>query len=240
MTDVNGGEGAHRAVAFADLAGYTALTEAHGDVGAADVADRFAELTESVLTGDARIVKTIGDAVMIVTSNAIDGVCISLDLLSAVERESHFPGVRIGVHFGPIVERRGDVFGATVNVAARLTEHAHVGQLLATEQVALSPSGERELVRTSLGPTWLKNVSQPIELYWIADHTSPPTTQVLDPVCRMFVDADRAPAKLPWGGHSWHFCSYECASTFMADPGTYGAVESASPGAAGRSGRPPA
>src|SRR5262245_8473695 len=66
------------AVAFADLAGYTALTEAHGDIGAADVADRFTQITESVLVGDARIVKTIGDAVMIVGSEADEGVRIGL------------------------------------------------------------------------------------------------------------------------------------------------------------------
>jgi class 3 adenylate cyclase/YHS domain-containing protein len=216
----DGGDG-HRAVAFADLAGYTALTEAHGDTNAADVADRFTQLTESVLTGDARVVKTIGDAVMIVTTRAIDGVRIGLDLLRAVERESHFPGVRVGVHHGPIVERRGDLFGATVNVAARLTAHAHVGQLLTTEVIARSIAGESGLVATALGPTWLKNVSEPVDLYWIADHTSPPTTQVLDPVCRMFVDADRAPAKLPWGDRGWYFCSFECAATFTASPGKY-------------------
>jgi adenylate cyclase len=220
----DGGE-ARRAVAFADLAGYTALTEAHGDVGAADVADRFTQITESVLRGDARIVKTIGDAVMFVASEARDGIRIGLDLLGAVEGESHFPGVRIGVHYGPIVERRGDVFGATVNVAARLTAHAHVGQLLTTEPVATALQPEEALVATALGPTWLKNVSSPVDVYWIADHTSPPTTQVRDPVCQMFIDADRAPAKLPWAGQSWHFCSFDCATSFLASPGRYASGE---------------
>jgi adenylate cyclase len=215
------GEDVRRAVAFADLAGYTALTEAHGDVGAADVADRFTQITESVLIGDARIVKTIGDAVMIVTTEARAGVRIGLDLLCAVEGEPHFPGVRIGVHYGPIVERRGDLFGATVNVAARLTAHAHVGQLLTTEPVAASLQADATLATTALGPTWLKNVSTPVEVFWVADHTSPPTTQVLDPVCHMFIDADRAPAKLPWAGQSWHFCSFDCASTFITSPGRY-------------------
>ena len=63
----------HRAVAFADLAGYTALTEAHGDDGAADVALRFFDITARDSVADARIVKTIGDAVMVVTSDAYDG-----------------------------------------------------------------------------------------------------------------------------------------------------------------------
>jgi adenylate cyclase len=221
MSGASDGGGPHKAVAFADLAGYTALTEVHGDVGAADVADRFIQITESVLNKDARIVKTIGDAVMIVTADASDGVRIGLDLLCAVEQESHFPGVRIGVHYGPIVERRGDLFGSTVNVAARLTAHAHVGQLLTTKVVANKLDVHGVFSTTSLGPTWLKNVRAPIELYSIADHTSPPTTQVLDPVCRMFIDADRAPAKLPWSGRSWHFCSFDCAATFMASPGKY-------------------
>ena len=86
----------HGAIAFADLAGYTALTEAHGDDGAADVADvaeRFFELTVSVLRGDGRIVKTIGDAVMIVTSEAIDGLETGLEVLRVVEHDPHFPGV---------------------------------------------------------------------------------------------------------------------------------------------------
>ena len=84
----------HGAIAFADLAGYTALTEAHGDDGAADVAEsRFFELTVSVLRGDGRIVKTIGDAVMIVTSEAIDGLETGLEVLRVVEHDPHFPGV---------------------------------------------------------------------------------------------------------------------------------------------------
>jgi class 3 adenylate cyclase/YHS domain-containing protein len=227
MTASVEGEELRRAVAFADLAGYTALTEAHGDVGAADVADRFTHITESVLIRDARIVKTIGDAVMIVTADARDGVRIGLDLLSAVEAESRFPGVRIGVHFGPIVQRRGDIFGATVNIAARLTAHAHVGQLLTTDVIANELLDDAALMITALGPTWLKNVGEPVELYWVVDHTSPPTTQVVDPVCRMFVDADRAPAKLPWSGHSWHFCSFECAASFMANPAKYASGERA-------------
>jgi YHS domain-containing protein len=101
-----------------------------------------------------------------------------------------------------------------------------VGQLLTTEDVATSLPDDAGLEATALGPTWLKNVSNPVELYWIADHTAPPTTQALDPVCRMFVDADRAPAKLPWAGQSWHFCSFDCAASFMASPGKYASGES--------------
>jgi class 3 adenylate cyclase/YHS domain-containing protein len=212
------------AVAFADLAGYTALTEAHGDEGAADVALRFFDLTSAQLKADARIVKTIGDAVMVVATEACDCLEIGLALLQAVEQEPHFPGVRVGVHYGPIVQRNGDVFGATVNVAARLTAHAHVGQLLTSAAIASLLDTHTHVTTTALGSTWLKNVSEPVEIYAVAERGAAPTTQVIDPVCRMFIDADAVPARLPWMGREWHFCSFECAQSFMQDPKRYAEI----------------
>jgi class 3 adenylate cyclase/YHS domain-containing protein len=203
------------------LAGYTALTEAHGDDGAADVAMRFFDLAVSQLAGDARIVKTIGDAVMVVASEARHGLETGLALLRAVEAEPHFPGVRVGMHYGPLVERNGDVFGATVNVAARLTAHAHVGQLLTSAAIANGIDEHPHLTTVALGATWLKNVSEPIDVYSISEYGSAPATQVLDPVCRMYVDADAAPARLPWDGRAWHFCSFNCAQAFTEDPNRF-------------------
>lgn len=209
------------AVVFADLAGYTALTEAHGDDGAADVALRFFDLATALLSAEARIVKTIGDAVMVVAPDPQDGLHLGLALLRAVDREPHFPGVRVGVHYGPIVERNGDVYGATVNVAARLTAHAHVGQLLTSAAIATLIGEHAHLTTTALGATWLKNVGEPVEVYSVVDLGTAPTTQVVDPVCRMFIDADAAPARLPWAGHVWHFCSFECAKSFSQAPERY-------------------
>ncbi|MGZ4793782.1 MAG: adenylate/guanylate cyclase domain-containing protein, partial [Ilumatobacteraceae bacterium] len=165
MTAIKPGEGSptgHRAVAFADLAGYTALTEAHGDDDAADVALRFFDLTAARLKDDARIVKTIGDAVMVVTSHGCHALEMGLALLRAIEQEPQFPGVRIGVHYGPVVERSGDVFGATVNIAARLTAHAHVGQLITSGVIARLVEGHPNMTTTALGATWLKNVGEPV------------------------------------------------------------------------------
>jgi class 3 adenylate cyclase/YHS domain-containing protein len=212
----------HRTVVFGDLAGYTALTDAHGDVSAANVAQRFFAMTEDVLSGDARLVKTIGDAVMVVTSEPRHGVLLGLDLLRAVEREPEFPGVRIGVHHGPVLERDADVFGATVNIAARLTAHAGIGQLLTTNAITSLLGDSGHLTTVALGPTLLKNVFEPIEIYAVTDQHHGVSTQVLDPVCRMFVDADEALARLPWENRVWHFCSFECARTFALDPARHG------------------
>jgi class 3 adenylate cyclase/YHS domain-containing protein len=215
-----------RTVCFADLAGYTALTDAHGDISAADVAQRFFDLTAELLTGDARLVKTIGDAVMICTSDPRQGLQIGLDLLQAIEREPQFPGVRVGVHHGPVVERDDDIFGATVNVAARLTAHADVGQLLTSGTIASLLADVEHLTTVALGPTRLRNVAEPVEVHWVADHSRGATPQVLDPVCRMFVDADSSSARLPYGERIWHFCSFDCANSFVEDPDRHAAVPS--------------
>ena len=210
-----------RTVAFADLAGFTALTEAHGDTSAANVAERFVELTVALLPDDARLVKTIGDAVMVTTTNPHTGLDLGLELLRAVENEPDFPGIRVGLHHGPIIERNGDLFGATVNIAARLTAHAHVGQLLTTEIIATLVRQRNDMSTIDLGATVLKNVTEAVQIYEVRDHTPRPTSQVLDPVCRMFVDADAAPARLPWAQRVWHFCSFECAAAFAQSPGRY-------------------
>src|SRR5262249_32385029 len=187
-----------RTVAFADLAGFTALTEAHGDTSAADGAGGFVAVAVALLRDDARLVKTIGDAVMVTTTNPHTGLQFGLDLLRTIENEHEFPGIRVGLHHGPVIERNGDLFGATVNIAARLTAHAHVGQLLTTEVIAALVTRRGDMSTINLGATVLKNVTEAVEIYEVKDHTPRPTSQVLDPVCRMYVDADAAPARLPW------------------------------------------
>ena len=210
---------------FADLAGFTALTEAHGDGEAADVAGRFTELASTVMAQGARVVKTIGDAVMIVAPDGRTGLDTALALLRAVDDEPAFPGLRAGMHIGPVVERDGDVFGATVNLASRLAGHANVGQLLVTATGAALVTADDGVSVASLGPTYLKNVGDAVELFSVEDDHRTPRAQVMDPVCRMFVDADDAPARLPYGDRTWLFCSFECARAFGDDPDRYAAVE---------------
>jgi len=208
-------------VLFADLAGFTALTEAHGDERAVDAAVRFVELTERAMGHGSRLVKTIGDAVMVLAPDCRAGVETALALMRAVDAEPRFPGVRIGLHVGTVIERNGDVFGATVNIAARFAEHAHVGQLITSEPAALHVSQHTNATVRSLGPTRLKNISEEIELFAVEGSHDRPNAQVLDPVCHMYVDADTAPARLPWKGRVWSFCSFECARAFAADPERY-------------------
>ena len=180
-------------VLFADLSGFTALTETHGDQDASDIAERFYALAQESLTGDARLVKTIGDAVMIVATNPATAIGTTLKLVASVEAEPGFPAVRVGLHLGPCIERRGDYFGATVNIAA------------------LQPAGAERF----------KNVSQLMTLFEVHDLHRPLVSGDFDPVCRMRLDLERAPARLPYGDRVYYFCSFNCAQKFARTPEAY-------------------
>ena len=113
------------AVLFADLCGYEILTEARGDSAAADVATRFAGLARAALSGGARLLKTLGDGVLIVAPDPAAARTTANCLRELVRRDADLPPVRVGVCDGTVVWRDGDVYGATVNQAARLADAAH-------------------------------------------------------------------------------------------------------------------
>src|SRR5918998_3916800 len=94
------------AIAFADLAGYTRLTEELGDEMAVDAVERFTESVENTLPEEARIVKTIGDEVMVVSSDAAALVDWAVGYQELVRDVRPLP--RIGLHHGEVVYRDGD------------------------------------------------------------------------------------------------------------------------------------
>jgi class 3 adenylate cyclase len=119
---------------FADLVGYTALTEAAGDGAAADLAREFRR-TMCALSRDhgARQVKSMGDGVMVWIGDAGDAVSLAAATLERVGTRSDLLPVRIGVHTGPAVRRGGDWYGSAVNVAARLADQAKPNEALVSE-----------------------------------------------------------------------------------------------------------
>ncbi len=126
-------------VLFADVSGSTKLYETVGDAAAHAAIDLcvklFANITEQ---HQGRVVKTIGDEVMAVFANASQAakaaVDIQLGMAGMAPVEKVRLGVRVGLHHGPMVEREGDFFGDTVNLAARLTELASRGQIITSQE----------------------------------------------------------------------------------------------------------
>jgi len=123
------------AVLFADVAGSTALYEVLGDERAFALVQRcLATMSACTTEGHGRVVKTIGDAVMAVFDSADAAAAAASDMQFRVDKLSPADGVRLGVrigfHFGPVVERDHDVFGDTVNLASRLCDLASKGQII--------------------------------------------------------------------------------------------------------------
>jgi class 3 adenylate cyclase len=215
------GNQSDRAVMFADLAGFTALTEAHGDEDAVAVAVRFTAMGDDALVGTTRIVKTIGDALMFTADSVGEALDTGLALLAAVEAEPSFPGVRIGMHAGEIREHDGDIYGATVNLAARVAEQARSGQLLTTEAGARALDERDDVRALELGEVDLKHIARPVAIFSVERVGDVPATGTLDPVCHMVIDAGTAPARLPFGGREYFFCSLRCARVFLDAPDRY-------------------
>lgn len=151
-------------VCFADLVGFTRLgTEVAADeLGA--VADRLASLAVEVARDPVRLVKTIGDAAMLVSSDAPALLDAALDLVDAAEAEGEgFPQLRAGVAVGPAFNRGGDWYGHTVNLASRITDIARRGSVLAAREVH---DGLEERYRWSFaGRRRVKGVPEPVELF---------------------------------------------------------------------------
>lgn len=129
------------AVLFADVAGSTALYEVLGDERAFALVERcLAVMGDCTAAAGGRVVKTIGDAVMAVFGHADAAATAAIAMQEGVDRLGPQEGVRlrlrIGLHAGMVVERDGDVFGDTVNLASRLCDLASKGQIVVAEETA--------------------------------------------------------------------------------------------------------
>ena len=148
------------AIAFADLAGYTRLTEELGEDAAVDVVERFVDAVQATLPEDARVIKTIGDEVMIVGSDAagLTDWAAGFQMLMT-ER----PRPRIGMHYGETLYRDGDYFGREVNLAARVAARAAGGEILVTRPVV--EAAGRNLEFEPIGEVRLKGFTYATELF---------------------------------------------------------------------------
>lgn len=123
------------AIAFVDLTGFTRMTEERGDEVAAATALRLGELTADTVRGQGgRIVKLLGDGVLVRFDDASSAAEGALDLLVALP-SSGLPSAHAGLAAGPLIVRDGDVFGRTVNLAARVADATPDGHVYATAAV---------------------------------------------------------------------------------------------------------
>ncbi len=202
--------------AMIDLAGFTALTESHGDDQAADLATGFTEIARRSLVGDDRLVKSIGDAVLLASPTAEGGIQLLQRVLSQCAEQDGFLSTRTGIHAGAAVARGDDFFGSAVNLTARLASHASGGQILATAAVAAA-ARVLGITTRELGEVDFKNVSTAVGVHELDLGMSVESTESIDPVCRMRVAHNQSTGFLRHEGVDYWFCSLACAHRFAAE-----------------------
>src|SRR5687768_35671 len=171
------------AIAFVDLAGFSAITEVFGDETAVAVLDVFEALVNESLAKGGRRVKWIGDEVMLAFDDPDTALRALGNLLPACRADARLPLTRAGLHYGPVILRDGDFFGGTVNIASRITASSSAGRVLATQPIAEAAEAKGVSVEP-LGSISLRSLAEAIPLFSIqlAESVDPAW---IDPVCKM-------------------------------------------------------
>jgi adenylate cyclase len=208
---------------FADLAGFTALTEAMGDEDAARLVAEFCEAVGALLADHgAEQIKAIGDALLIRADEADRAVALGVRIVQDVGGRHYFPAVRVGMHTGSAVERDGDWFGHTVNIAARVSAEASAGEVLLTELTRAGAGRVERIEFHERGRRQLRNIAEPLLLFAaVREGERAGGGLPIDPVCRMAVDPDHGAGRLIYEGIEYHFCSLDCVRRFAAQPERY-------------------
>jgi adenylate cyclase len=203
-------------VAFIDLAGFSAIADIYGDEAAISVLEIFENMVREALRSYQPPIKWIGDEAMLAFPEAESAIQALGALLQACREEPRLPLTRAGLNHGPVIRRGSDLFGSTVNIAARIAALAAPGQLLATQSIALAATAKGVLVR-DLGKVALRSVAGEVALYEIELAPSPDPVWI-DPVCKMHAPFEayrRANSNGPW------FCSPQCEEAYRKSPLTY-------------------
>jgi adenylate cyclase len=216
LADHTGGSGDLATVAFIDLAGFSAITDVFGDAPAVRLLEVFESLVQETLGPGNRPVKWIGDETMLAFADPDIALQALGRLLPACRADERLPLTRAALNHGPVVRRENDVFGAMVNLTARLVARAEPGQMLATHAVA-EAAAARGIAVHPLGPMTLRSLLRPVEVYSIELAPSADPAWI-DPVCKMHAPWSAYRAEPPPG--PW-FCSEQCAEAYRASPETY-------------------
>jgi adenylate cyclase len=150
-----------RTVGFADLVGFTVLSQQLEDHALAHLVDRFELMAYDIITSrGGRVVKTIGDEVMFATDAPAAGVDIALSLAEAYHDDESLSDVRVGLACGPVLEREGDLYGPTVNLASRIVSIAYAASVVTSADIHDQLADAARLRWKSIRTRHLKNIGR--------------------------------------------------------------------------------
>ena len=147
------------AVGFADMVGFTAISQQLDEHELAATVDRFESVAyDTIGANGGRVVKMIGDEVMYVTDDAASGAEIAVTLAEVYGDDEAMPDVRVGLAMGPALAREGDYFGPTVNRASRIVNIAYAGSAVVSDEIHEALEGDDRFGWKALRPRRLKGI----------------------------------------------------------------------------------
>jgi adenylate cyclase len=199
------------AILMADLSGYTAMTEAHGAVAAADLIDKYIAIVERCLVGDSKLHERTGDEVMIVSSSP-DFLLATAELIARnTLKEDHFLQLHGGLHYGNVLKRGNSYFGTAINLTSRIAGKANAGTYWCSQQYVDALSDKSTVRWTTKGSHSFKNISREQNMFELSLKDSQPL--YIDPVCQMrILDLDHAFTHPTHA--STYFCSLGCIESY--------------------------
>ena len=206
---------------IADLAGFTALTEAHGDMSAASIVTRYVEIVNDNLYQGTKLVERVGDEVLMVSNDASSIVKTAIKLRDTIENEQQFPCIHSGIHAGSALEKDGHYFGKALNLASRVAAHARGGEILCTDKIVDLANDIENIKYQSMGLIEFKHITEPVAVFEVIVGGRVGECTLFDPVCHMHVQAETAVAQLRFDDRTYYFCSFECAKAFADKPDRY-------------------
>jgi adenylate cyclase len=148
-------------VGFADIVGFTAMSQALDARALAAIVDRFEAIAyEHIPARGGRVVKMIGDEVMFAVDDGAFAADIAVALVDAHARDSVLPDVRVGLAGGPVLSWEGDLFGPTVNLASRLVNLARPATILVSDELGERLSDDPRFELRHLRPVRLHGIGR--------------------------------------------------------------------------------
>ena len=198
------------AILFADLSGYTALTEVHGSIMAADLIDKYISLVKSSLVGKCKLQERVGDEIMIVSECADDLVRSTLNILSNTMKENNFLQIHGGLHYGKVLHRENSFYGSPINLTSRIAAKAQAGSILCSDDFVNALSNRSISNLISKGKCGFKNIVGEKEVYELNIEKK---SYHIDPICHMVIlDSTEMMVKKATG--NLYFCSKACLEMY--------------------------
>lgn len=200
------------AILMADLSGYTALTETHGSVSAADLIDKYIRIAENCLVGDCKLHQRTGDEIMFVSDSPDSLLATALKLEANTANEENFLQVHGALHYGKVLKRADSYFGSAINLVSRIAAKAVAGTFWCSDEFVNSITDKTACTFKSKGNHLFKNINGEKEVFELSIKKI--KTNYIDPVCRMLILDTQNAIHYP-GSDKLYFCSSRCLGLYQ-------------------------